>query len=112
MTHLNSFATETISTSLSKLYQSKWRTYYVVQQHNPQKESAVPVSNSNPSTVQKTLHLINFQVLEMKKKTDSFSSIERVILSTGAMLIVSVSFQHDQIPAGNRGQNRMVYMAR
>jgi hypothetical protein len=35
-----------------------------------------------------------------KKKTGSFSLIERVILSAGAMLIFSVSFQIDQMPEG------------
>lgn len=34
------------------------------------------------------------------KKTCSFSLIERVILSAGAMLIFSVSFQIDQMPEG------------
>lgn len=40
---------------------------------------------------------------EKKKKTKkiwSFSLIERVILSAGAMLIFSVSFQIDQMPEG------------
>ena len=35
-----------------------------------------------------------------KKKIGSFSLIERVILSAGAMLIFSVSFQIDQMPEG------------
>ena len=35
------------------------------------------------------------------KKIWSFSLIERVILSAGAMLIFSVSFQIDQMPEGN-----------
>lgn len=35
------------------------------------------------------------------KKIFSFSLIERVILSAGAMLIFSVSFQIDQMPEGN-----------
>jgi hypothetical protein len=35
-----------------------------------------------------------------EKKTFSFSLIERVILSAGAMLIFSVSFQIDQMPEG------------
>ncbi|KAF0325540.1 hypothetical protein GQ607_007291, partial [Colletotrichum asianum] len=34
------------------------------------------------------------------KKIGSFSLIERVILSAGAMLIFSVSFQIDQMPEG------------
>ena len=34
------------------------------------------------------------------KKNGSFSLIERVILSAGAMLIFSVSFQIDQMPEG------------
>ena len=37
---------------------------------------------------------------ECQKKTLSFSLIERVILSAGAMLIFSVSFQIDQMPEG------------
>jgi len=42
------------------------------------------------------------QTLEKNgKKTGSFSLIERVILSAGAMLIFSVSFQIDQMPEGN-----------
>ncbi|KAL5359576.1 hypothetical protein BJX96DRAFT_59630 [Aspergillus floccosus] len=45
-----------------------------------------------------------------KKKTGSFSLIERVILSAGAMLIFSVSFQIDQMPEGERKNIRMVYM--
>jgi len=45
-----------------------------------------------------------------KKKTGSFSLIERVILSAGAMLIFSVSFQIDQMPEGNGYRVRMVYM--
>ena len=40
--------------------------------------------------------------LQEKKKTGSFSLIERVILSAGAMLIFSVSFQIDQMPEGIR----------
>jgi hypothetical protein len=35
-----------------------------------------------------------------QKKNGSFSLIERVILSAGAMLIFSVSFQIDQMPEG------------
>lgn len=46
----------------------------------------------------------------IKKKTGSFSLIERVILSAGAMLIFSVSFQIDQMPEGNRHRKRMDYM--
>jgi len=38
--------------------------------------------------------------LRKGKKTFSFSLIERVILSAGAMLIFSVSFQIDQMPEG------------
>ncbi|PLN85330.1 hypothetical protein BDW42DRAFT_160925 [Aspergillus taichungensis] len=37
-----------------------------------------------------------------EKKTGSFSLIERVILSAGAMLIFSVSFQIDQMPKGQK----------
>lgn len=36
--------------------------------------------------------------------------IERVILSAGAMLIFSVSFQIDQMPEGIRHRKRMDYM--
>ena len=35
-------------------------------------------------------------------KIGSFSLIERVILSAGAMLIFSVSFQIDQMPEGEK----------
>ena len=45
-----------------------------------------------------------------KKKTGSFSLIERVILSAGAMLIFSVSFQIDQMPEGTRNSVEVVYM--
>ena len=38
--------------------------------------------------------------VKVAKKTGSFSLIERVILSAGAMLIFSVSFQIDQMPEG------------
>jgi hypothetical protein len=37
---------------------------------------------------------------EREQKNGSFSLIERVILSAGAMLIFSVSFQIDQMPEG------------
>ena len=40
-------------------------------------------------------------VAEEAKKIGSFSLIERVILSAGAMLIFSVSFQIDQMPEGD-----------
>ena len=46
----------------------------------------------------------------IKKKTGSFSLIERVILSAGAMLIFSVSFQIDQMPEGIRQRIIMAYM--
>jgi hypothetical protein len=39
------------------------------------------------------------------QKIGSFSLIERVILSAGAMLIFSVSFQIDQMPEGR--ENRL-----
>jgi hypothetical protein len=41
-----------------------------------------------------------------RAKTESFSLIERVILSAGAMLIFSVSFQIDQMPEGGRIRRR------
>ena len=44
------------------------------------------------------------------RKTGSFSLIERVILSAGAMLIFSVSFQIDQMPEGTRNSVEVVYM--
>jgi len=44
-----------------------------------------------------------------RKKTGSFSLIERVILSAGAMLIFSVSFQIDQMPEGSRGRIKAKY---
>ena len=44
------------------------------------------------------------------QKNGSFSLIERVILSAGAMLIFSVSFQIDQMPEGEKKQNLVVYI--
>jgi hypothetical protein len=41
-----------------------------------------------------------------RQKNGSFSLIERVILSAGAMLIFSVSFQIDQMPEGEVNGNR------
>lgn len=38
--------------------------------------------------------------------------IERVILSAGAMLIFSVSFQIDQMPEGNETAGYLVYIAK
>ena len=43
------------------------------------------------------------------RKTGSFSLIERVILSAGAMLIFSVSFQIDQMPEGMEGTWSILY---
>ena len=43
------------------------------------------------------------------KKICSFSLIERVILSAGAMLIFSVSFQIDQMPEGREVYSRLKY---
>ena len=40
------------------------------------------------------------------KKIGSFSLIERVILSAGAMLIFSVSFQIDQMPRRQRRKKK------
>ena len=48
--------------------------------------------------------------LVREKKTGSFSLIERVILSAGAMLIFSVSFQIDQMPEGNRKYLKVIYI--
>jgi hypothetical protein len=45
---------------------------------------------------------------EQEQKNGSFSLIERVILSAGAMLIFSVSFQIDQMPEGEDKQNILV----
>jgi hypothetical protein len=44
------------------------------------------------------------------QKNGSFSLIERVILSAGAMLIFSVSFQIDQMPEGERKSNFAVHI--
>jgi hypothetical protein len=44
-------------------------------------------------------------VHEKQQKNGSFSLIERVILSAGAMLIFSVSFQIDQMPEGEENRN-------
>jgi hypothetical protein len=51
---------------------------------------------------QRTIHESNSPLLGPKNcpKNGSFSLIERVILSAGAMLIFSVSFQIDQMPEG------------
>jgi hypothetical protein len=45
-------------------------------------------------------HVTRGQASTTAKKNGSFSLIERVILSAGAMLIFSVSFQIDQMPEG------------
>ena len=42
------------------------------------------------------------------QKIGSFSLIERVILSAGAMLIFSVSFQIDQMPEGKLKLNYFI----
>jgi hypothetical protein len=47
---------------------------------------------------------------EQEQKNGSFSLIERVILSAGAMLIFSVSFQIDQMPEGEDKQNILIYI--
>ncbi len=44
------------------------------------------------------------------KKIGSFSLIERVILSAGAMLIFSVSFQIDQMPEGKENGQLIKYI--
>ena len=46
------------------------------------------------------------------KKIGSISLIERVILSAGAMLIFSVSFQFDQMPEGGSQGFLWVYIVR
>ena len=52
--------------------------------------------DSNPG-----LHVLTLRRCQIKEqKNGSFSLIERVILSAGAMLIFSVSFQIDQMPEG------------
>ncbi|KAL3450943.1 hypothetical protein BJX65DRAFT_268605 [Aspergillus insuetus] len=48
--------------------------------------------------------------VSVEKKTGSFSLIERVILSAGAMLIFSVSFQIDQMPEGTWLFFNLVYI--
>ena len=45
----------------------------------------------------------------MRKKTGSFSLIERVILSAGAMLIFSVYFHLTKCPEGHKGKIELVY---
>jgi hypothetical protein len=45
-----------------------------------------------------------------EQKNGSFSLIERVILSAGAMLIFSVSFQIDQMPEGEVMENKVIYI--
>ena len=44
------------------------------------------------------------------EKNGSFSLIERVILSAGAMLIFSVSFQIDQMPEGEDMHRYKIYI--
>jgi hypothetical protein len=46
--------------------------------------------------------LKKISTIQNAKKIGSFSLIERVILSAGAMLIFSVSFQIDQMPEGGK----------
>jgi hypothetical protein len=50
------------------------------------------------------------EVESKKQKNGSFSLIERVILSAGAMLIFSVSFQIDQMPEGEVDKNKVIYI--
>ena len=57
-----------------------------------------------------TVAYLKMRSVSVKKKTGSFSLIERVILSAGAMLIFSVSFQIDQMPEGTWVDIRMIYM--
>ena len=65
-----------------------------------------PLAGFEPSPSAQRLSLKNHRTSNLlsrvKKKTGSFSLIERVILSAGAMLIFSVSFQIDQMPEGSR----------
>jgi hypothetical protein len=49
---------------------------------------------------------------KIRKKNGSFSLIERVILSAGAMLIFSVSFQIDQMSEDEIHSNILVYIGR
>ena len=60
-----------------------------------------PTISPPPATTIKHSHLNGGPERDIKK-TGSFSLIERVILSAGAMLIFSVSFQNDQMPEGSR----------
>ena len=54
---------------------------------------------------------LEYALVRDKKKTGSFSLIERVILSAGAMLIFSVSFQIDQMPEGSKHSVEVVYIS-
>ncbi|KAF2739662.1 hypothetical protein EJ04DRAFT_508530 [Polyplosphaeria fusca] len=75
-----------------------------------QKPRLPPDSNSRPNLsllFPPSFHLQRLYILshfclakKNAKKNGSFSLIERVILSAGAMLIFSVSFQIDQMPEG------------
>ncbi|PYH58133.1 uncharacterized protein BO96DRAFT_254828 [Aspergillus niger CBS 101883] len=73
---------------------------------------ALYIKNKGANSAIRTRHLLDgvyctrhfylhMKPVKVTKKTGSFSLIERVILSAGAMLIFSVSFQIDQMPEGN-----------
>ncbi|PWY80655.1 hypothetical protein BO70DRAFT_362604 [Aspergillus heteromorphus CBS 117.55] len=66
---------------------------------NPPPSPACSPMQPHISWHEKTPHL-QMKPVRVGKKTGSFSLIERVILSAGAMLIFSVSFQIDQMPEG------------
>ncbi|KUM61097.1 hypothetical protein ACN42_g6033 [Penicillium freii] len=51
----------------------------------------------------------NFSTFELKKKIGSFSLIERVILSAGAMLIFSVYFHLTICPEGRKDILKVQY---
>ena len=83
-----------------------------------EKEKDHPSRDSNPRPLQTTperpqkQHTSQMRSVKVAKKTGSFSLIERVILSAGAMLIFSVSFQIDQMPEGTSYYFTLNYIGR
>ena len=61
-----------------------------------------------PQYVQQTLAYS--KAIKLSEKNGSFSLIERVILSAGAMLIFSVSFQIDHMPEGEEKRLFKIYI--
>ena len=66
----------------------------------PQVSNGIIIARDCPSCRSKSPQ--NSGESNKDEKIFSFSLIERVILSAGAMLIFSVSFQIDQMPEGEK----------